>query len=261
NFVTADGTAVAGQDYVARSGTITFLAGQTITSVAIDLIEDGAVEATETFSLVVTPVVSIADSVDNTGTSSLLNDDTPINGTPAADILVGSALSETINGFAGNDIINGRAGSDIMSGGAGNDTYIVDNIGDTVIEQLGEGADLIRTSVGYTLSANVEDGELLGSASINLVGNDLNNTLVGNSAANVLLGGLGSDILNGRAGADNMRGGAGNDTYIVDNAGDAVFEVAGGGTDFVRTAVNRVLSANVENGQLLGSGNLYLAGN
>ena len=50
-------------------------------------------------------------------------------------------------------------------------------------------------------------------------------------------------------GADTLIGGAGNDTYIVDDAGDIVTEVAGGGTaDRVQAAASYVLgeSADVE---------------
>jgi Ca2+-binding RTX toxin-like protein len=43
-----------------------------------------------------------------------------------------------------------------------------------------------------------------------------------------------------------MAGGLGNDTYIVDDAADAVTEVAGQGTDSVRASVSYTLAANVE---------------
>ena len=46
-----------------------------------------------------------------------------------------------------------------MVGGQGNDAYDVDNLGDVVIEDAGEGADAVFVSVnGYTLAANVETG-------------------------------------------------------------------------------------------------------
>ena len=48
----------------------------------------------------------------------------------------GAAANDTLFGGAGNDRLNGGAGADAMSGGTGNDTYIVDNAGDVVTENL-----------------------------------------------------------------------------------------------------------------------------
>ena len=50
------------------------------------------------------------------------------------DHLYGLAGNDTLTGNAGNDYLDGGTGADTMKGGAGNDTYVVDNIGDMVIE-------------------------------------------------------------------------------------------------------------------------------
>ncbi|WP_299606739.1 Calx-beta domain-containing protein, partial [uncultured Tateyamaria sp.] len=65
NYSTADGTALAGEDYVATSGSVTFAPGQTVASVAVDIIGDTINEILETFSLVVTPTAPIANGVDD----------------------------------------------------------------------------------------------------------------------------------------------------------------------------------------------------
>uniref|UniRef100_UPI0026293AA0 Calx-beta domain-containing protein n=3 Tax=uncultured Tateyamaria sp. TaxID=455651 RepID=UPI0026293AA0 len=76
NYSTADGTALAGEDYVATSGSVTFAPGQTVASVAVDIIGDTINEILETFSLVVTPTAPIANGVDDaTGVAEILNDD------------------------------------------------------------------------------------------------------------------------------------------------------------------------------------------
>ncbi|HWT99953.1 MAG TPA: hypothetical protein VN229_20120 [Terriglobales bacterium] len=175
------------------------------------------------------------------------------------DTITGGAGSDTLLGGAGNDTINGGKGADTMIGGTGNDIYIADNVADVVTELAGEGTDEVQSSVTYTLSANVENLTLTGTAIINGTGNSDDNVIKGNSAAN---------ILNGGAGADTLIGGAGNDTYIVDDAGDTVTEAVGGGTDTVQSETISIdLTAagfsgqEIENVTLTGSSNLSATGN
>ena len=71
-----------------------------------------------------------------------------------------------------------------------------------VTELAGEGTDQVYAFASFTLSANVENLTLLGSAPIDGTGNTLNNAITGNAVANALTGGAGSDTLNGGLGTD-----------------------------------------------------------
>jgi len=184
-----------------------------------------------------------------------------VNGTSGADILSGGSGDDTLYGYAGNDKLDGKAGADTLIGGTGSDTYVVDNIADHVTENAGEGTDLVRSSVTWTLGPNVENLVLTGSVSIDGTGNALANQLTGNAAVNTLSGGGGSDRLSGGGGADTLAGGTGNDTYLISNSGVTVVENASEGTDSVSSSVTFTLSANVENLTLTGTAAIDGTGN
>ena len=173
-------------------------------------------------------------------------------GTSQGDSLVGFTPSDELFGFAGDDLLNGGGGADQMTGGQGNDKYIVDDAGDEVLEQQGEGIDSVEGSVSIALSANVENLTLTGSGAIDGTGNGLANLIIGNAAANLIDGG---------AGADTLRGGAGDDRYRVDNLGDVVVEAFAEGADTVESSVNFTLGANLENLTLIGGAAASATGN
>lgn len=170
-------------------------------------------------------------------------------------IQIGSFVSnDTLDGGLGNDTLDGGIGADVLRGGAGNDTYVVDNASDQVAENADEGLDTVRSTLAaYTLGANVENLQLLGSAlngtgnelSNILAGNEQNNMLSGNNGDDTISGGLGNDTLNGGAGNDSMTGGAGNDTYYIDATYDVVSEESLGGVDTVITSFNTTLGGYI----------------
>src|SRR5262249_28290609 len=88
DFSTADGTASAPSDYVARSGTVTFQAGDTSKTISIQVKRDTAVESTETFFVNLTNA-SNATIDDNQGIGTIRNDDSsggPGGPTPSLSI-------------------------------------------------------------------------------------------------------------------------------------------------------------------------------
>ena len=182
-------------------------------------------------------------------------------GNGLANVLTGNGGANTLAGGDGDDTLDGGAGSDTMLGGAGNDLYLVGSTGDVVTEHAGEGIDLVRSGVTYTLGAHVESLTLTGSSAISGTGNTLDNVLTGNGANNTLSGGAGNDFLDGGSGSDTMRGGTGDDTYVVNAGTDVVTEYSNEGTDTVLSSVTLTLGANVEHLSLTGASAINGTGN
>ena len=121
-------------------------------------------------------------------------------GNKAANILIGNAA---IN------ILNGAAGADILKGGAGNDLYYVDAATDRIDEGTNkDAADEVRSTVTINLTTlgkgQIEIATLLGTESVGVTGNTLNNIITGNSGANTLNGAGGNDTLKGAEGNDTL---------------------------------------------------------
>jgi len=196
--------------------------------------------------------------------------------------LTGNKLDNILIGNGQSNIIDGGAGADRMEGGAGNDTYILDNVGDVVVEDASNGSDTVILKSGALASgvmfvdlndarwANVENITLKDNRVHDIMGTDANNTLTGNGLGNVLYGGGGDDRLDGGKGVDILMGGAGNDTYVIDNKGDQIIEANSDGTDsggydFVYSSVSlnlaNIAMGRVEAVELTGKANLSLTGN
>lgn len=77
DYTTSDITAVAGVDYVATSGSVTFAPGQDKVAVMVPVLGDNAGEATEEFALIVTPPPSPSIGTDGAvGEATILDTDT-----------------------------------------------------------------------------------------------------------------------------------------------------------------------------------------
>ena len=155
---------------------------------------------------------------------------------------------DTLVGGLGDDCLTGGAGADSLTGGAGNDTYVVDAVGDVIVELTNEGTDTVNsTSTRYTLADNIENLVFTPTTG--------NFTGTGNTSDNSITGGAGNDCIIGGGGSDTMAGGAGNDTYTVDDATDTITEASSSGTSdtviFTGTPFNVDLTSakyvNVEN--------------
>jgi Ca2+-binding RTX toxin-like protein len=139
----------------------------------------------------------------------------------AGQALTGNSLANVLTGGAGADTLNGGAGSDTAAWGWSTAGVAVD-----ILNSM-----LSGDAAGDTL-ISIE----------NLAGGSGADALSGTGAANILDGGAGADVLTGRGG---------NDIYYVDDDGDAVVELAGGGSDEVRTALGYYSLAYAENVETL----------
>jgi hypothetical protein len=74
HWTTADGSAKAGSDFVAASGTLTFSPGQTSKSVAVQVKGDRVKEPSETFFVLLSNPTNASLS-DPNGTGGIINDD------------------------------------------------------------------------------------------------------------------------------------------------------------------------------------------
>ena len=202
-----------------------------------------------------------------------------LDGGVGHDSVWGEAGDDRILGGEGADLLDGGAGADTLAGGAGNDTMVVDDARDVVLEDAGGGTDLVQSAVTWTLSAEIENLTLTGTAAVDGIGHAGANRITGNAAANRLdggagedslwggagddnvAGGAGADHLDGGTGADSLVGGAGDDAYVVDQAGDVVTEAAGGGVDLVKASIGWTLGDEVENLTLLGTAAIGGTGN
>jgi hypothetical protein len=168
-------------------------------------------------------------------------------------MLNGGAGNDFLVGLGGNDFLIGGPGNDNMQGGAGNDLYYVEDAGDQIFENGGEGDDLAVCFTSFALGAgqSVETlSALEGTTAINLTGNALAQSLYGNA---------GDNILSGNGGADYLSGGAGNDTFVLTSPAGGVATIAdyaalevvditqllsvAGGTDLVGGGYVRVTAA------------------
>ena len=81
NYATVNGTALAGSDYVATSGSLSFAAGETAKTVTVTLTNDALAELAESFSLQISALAG-ATTLDALGTAVIAANDAPAAALP-----------------------------------------------------------------------------------------------------------------------------------------------------------------------------------
>jgi len=188
-YTTANGTAIAGSDYVAKSGTVTFAAGETFKTVSVAVNGDTAVEANETFQVRLSSPTN-ASIGDGTGVGTIRNDDAAIalpqitigdlsvtegnSGTSNATLTVrlSSGSSQTVrvnyataagSAIAGSDY-TAVSGTLAFAAGQTTQTITVPIIGNT----LTESTETFKVVLSSPLNGAIADGE----ATVTILDND-----------------------------------------------------------------------------------------
>ena len=157
-----------------------------------------------------------------------------MRGSAASNSIVGTTRADRIFAEAGNDIVDGLAGDDCIDLGAGTDRG-----------QGGDGTDLLVGGLGDDrLSGNLGNDRLRGGASAD--------RLIGGFGNDSILGEAGRDRVNGERGRDRISGGSSNDTISAGSSGDRV--TGGGGNDRVNgNSGNDSITGNGGRDRLKGS--------
>ncbi len=199
-YATSNGSAEAGTDYVAKTGTVTILAGQTSASVTISVIRDYQLEGNEGFRVTLTNPANATIGGTGFATGTIVNDDTYnlVNGDAGNNTLSGTVNWDHMTGQAGNDLLRGSIGSDIMDGGADIDTVDYGSSLGGVLVNLGA-----TTAANGTANTARETSQLTGTVTSvsTVVSTD---TLIsieninGSNFGDRLVGGAGDNAINGR---------------------------------------------------------------
>jgi len=244
SYTTQDGSALAGEDYVATSGSLLFAAGEVVKTVTVDLIDDTDSEANESFLLQLTNLSGASSTVPS-GTATIWANDAPAVAQSIAhvdDVYVSedSAFAEvtiyldqpnltaatvdfvTSSGSAGLFDYDGRDGSVTFAAGETVKTVRIVLNPDDVIE----GDEVFYFTLDAS-SANVSRPDP--TAEIWLVedgghsGTEQADMLAGTAFADVMFGYGGDDTILGLAGNDELYGGDGLD-MLTGGSGDDLID-------------------------------------
>jgi Ca2+-binding RTX toxin-like protein len=142
-----------------------------------------------------------------------------IVGSAVGDSLLGRATGDTFYGGAGDDHINGQGGNDVIVGGAGSDSLHGD-IGHDTLDYSGHGAS-ITASLTTGVVFDGTDSDSVSGFEV-LVGTGFADSLTGSGSGDTLIGGAGNDTVDGAGGDDLIVAGAGNDTLIGGAGNDTI---------------------------------------
>lgn len=111
SYATSNGTALAGSDYSAKSGSLTFTTAQTSQTISVLTTNDAATESAETFSMSLSaPTGGSTLGTPSSVTATINDNDGPVNHAPVANddgATVGACKSVTVNVVANDTDADG----------------------------------------------------------------------------------------------------------------------------------------------------------
>ncbi len=251
DYNTSNDTAIAGVDYTALSGTITFNPGVTTQTITIPILDDFVVESTDQFFVNLTNSTN-ASIADNKAIGKITNDDiagftissanglvtTEAGGTDSFSIQLTSQPTANVTlSLSSSKVSEGSVSVSSITFSAANwntpqiitVTGVNDNLADdnTVYQIITSAAvssdanynnlnpsdlDVINIKTGNQVSSIITGTD---KADTKLQGTSSNDLIFGFAGNDVIVGGEGNDQLYGGFGTDNLTGGAGNDIFVL----------------------------------------------
>ena len=278
DFATSDGLAIAGLDYVANMGSLTFPVGTTTQTITITVLSDLIQEPAEDFTITLSNAVNAAIA-DGIGIGTISDDDGGLNspllrvldvvvdpegnngrvqaavtvqllGNPAGAVTV-DFFTEEGTATDGSDYV-GQTGSLSFSAGARLQTVLIDIPGEFNPE-LDETFYLVLTnSIGSMIADSrgvitiVNDDGMLAAPLFgdSLDGGDGTDSLVGSRNDDLIIGGLSNDTIE----ADTIYGGAGDDYIDGGGENDSLIGNAGRDTLIGNTGDDTILWRGAKDG-------------
>lgn len=154
DYATSNGTAVAGEDYTATSGTLTIPANSTSANIEVEILGDTDVEDTETFTV----------TINNARSASIPNGSMSVNGSIIADDILTGYFDGNLSVNQGSSTLSGNihaildAGRLIVTDLTNNLAYVIENsnlIGSSITTRIFYEGNFVRnTSADTTVAAS-----------------------------------------------------------------------------------------------------------
>ena len=235
------------------NGVVTPPVTTTVTTPATGTVTPAATAATATPATGTVPPVTTTAATPATGTMTPPVTATP--STPATGAVTPPATTTTIATPATGTATPVAVTPVTPATGAVTPPVTATNT--TLATEAAHAAAGFTNQANYVMASDESKIAYAGADKFTATGNDLDNTITagdggsilsGGGGNDALIGGTGADVLDGGTGNDRMIGGAGDDVYIVDSYGDAIVELASGGTDESRASLGvYALPDRVEN--------------